>query len=388
MRNYRHIPLVFILSLFLVSDGLAQIIDGIKEVTPQHSDWLYIPIPWVIIDLYGGDINGNPLAQCDIAQFINNHLPGIDSVHCCDTLNPDWSCYSQWNPYNPYDPSPFITFPIDSILRDTAGIESVDLSRVLSIEECKAEFGAGRPIIIRIDSPGHYVLGYGIKNNNLYFLDPWYGHGLCVQPHGNVLHGNRRWTHTRILTTDPPNCSSPLGVVAIDITENSVTLNWKECRVAETYDLQYKLKSATHWSDTINVKDPTCNITGLTPNREYEVRLRSRCPGMNTDVSDWIKDPIQFITDPSAIQASPSVNIHRITVVIPGHKTLFFTTDKKGVGIRTLDIIDLAGNTIQSLPVTTNKILIDKNTLSNGIYILRLYDTNETFIRKAFFYAL
>ncbi len=293
MHYLKRVGLSFLSLLFFITVGSTQIIEGIKEVEQKYDQWCWAASSWVIIEHYGGDINGGDLRQCDCAEYARDHSEFHDfgPVHCCDTLDPSWKC-NYWN-YN-YGPD---EGSIKMILIDTAGIQNHGIDKVMTEAQCKEEFSNGRPFVIRIDSPGHFVVGYGLDKGNLYFSDPWYGEGLCVEKYGTTLHGSRRWTHTNVITTNPPpKCASPKKPIVADITEKTAKILWEKNEVAESYDVQYKLTKETNWSDTLNTKEDFIDLKNLKEAQLYEVRLRSRCPTQEVTVSTWSKNPTQFNT--------------------------------------------------------------------------------------------
>jgi hypothetical protein len=83
-----------------------------------------------------------------------------------------------------------------------------------------------------------------------------------------------------VTTTAPPPCTAPTGVAVSNISFASVTVNWTPVSAAVSYDLEYKLKSATVWT-VVNVAAPPFVLTGLNPATDYNVRVKTNC-GFNT----------------------------------------------------------------------------------------------------------
>lgn len=276
------VAIIFI--IMLVNSSYSQIIEGIKSVEQQFNEWCWVASSWIVIDYYESHNNGTQLQQCDIAEYTRIHSKFHDfgAVSCCETSDPLWNC-NYWN-YN-YAPD---SGSIKMILIDMAGIQNYGVARMLTIEECRNECRGGRPFIIRIDSPGHFVVGYGIENGNLYYSDPWPGQGFCVEPYGDSLHGNRKWTHTNIMTTDPPSrCTPPENVSLKNVTETSATVTWDTNEVAIAFDLQYRSVTESQWTLFKKLPGNGFTIANLNPAHEYEVSVRSFCSGNNSQNSAW-----------------------------------------------------------------------------------------------------
>lgn len=70
--------------------------------------------------------------------------------------------------------------------------------------------------------------------------------------------------------------SVPENIEVLDITGTSALVSWD--MVPATYnDLRYKKASATEWIEITDVLTNNYQFTGLDPNTEYELQLRSKC---------------------------------------------------------------------------------------------------------------
>ena len=113
------------------------------------------------------------------------------------------------------------------------------------------------------------------------------------------------WYAVGVGTAAPPPspCSIPTGLSVSNISTGVVTLSWSDVAGARSYRLQLKTTSASSWSDPISAS-PSYNLTGLTSNTSYQVRVATVC---NSSVSDYCPD-ITFTTSPKS-PGSPSIGI-------------------------------------------------------------------------------
>ena len=86
-------------------------------------------------------------------------------------------------------------------------------------------------------------------------------------------------------TPDITTCDAPVNVNAVNVTENAATITWTPVGTETAWNLQYKLNTAADWGSSINVTAPTYDLTGLTANTTYQVRVQAVCDADNT--SDW-----------------------------------------------------------------------------------------------------
>lgn len=80
------------------------------------------------------------------------------------------------------------------------------------------------------------------------------------------------------------NCDSTVTCIApnitiSNITDNSATINWVAGYNETAWEMDYKLASDTVWTPVANVVNNSVQLTNLTPNTTYNVRMRSDCGG-------------------------------------------------------------------------------------------------------------
>ncbi len=174
-------------------------------VEQEQNNWCWVGSTKCVMGLYGV----NPV-QCEIAEWARSENPGtFGTQNCCS--NPTGKC----NSFNSIWDE---TGGMPAILRHFANVYSDDLRRILSASEINNQINAGRPFIIRIADPGHFIVGRGWNNSNntLYWMDPWYNEGYGFQVYnGSSLHG-RTWTDTLYVTTNPGPAEPPVAAFTAD----------------------------------------------------------------------------------------------------------------------------------------------------------------------------
>ncbi|NML71387.1 T9SS type A sorting domain-containing protein [Chryseobacterium sp. RP-3-3] len=82
--------------------------------------------------------------------------------------------------------------------------------------------------------------------------------------------------------TQGANCDAPIGLFTSNLTGTSAKLNWSAVGT-NTYDVDYKLASATTWISAATATATTSvTISGLTANTEYDWRVRTNCSVKST----------------------------------------------------------------------------------------------------------
>jgi hypothetical protein len=178
----------------IINNSYAQILN-VPEVIQEKNQWCWAGVSKCILDYYG-----YPVEQCQIAEYARQVITwhNFGNTDCC--INPNLGC-NYWN-YNWSYPG-----SIQDILIHFGDIQNYGKGSSLSLSEISSELSSERPFVIRwgwYSGGGHFVVGHGINDNYLHYMDPWFGEGLHISSYNWVLDdGNHSWTHTNILTTNP-----------------------------------------------------------------------------------------------------------------------------------------------------------------------------------------
>lgn len=85
------------------------------------------------------------------------------------------------------------------------------------------------------------------------------------------------------LGCEPPGggggCGTPGSLSASNVTQNSATLNWGSVSGASSYNLQWKLSSASTWTDVTGLTSTSYNLSGLTAGSTYNFQVQANCNG-------------------------------------------------------------------------------------------------------------
>lgn len=186
--------LKYFIFVLLINNAHSQILN-VPEVFQEQDNWCWAGVSKCIFEYYGYAVE-----QCQIAEYARQVSTWHDfgDVDCCQdaTLgcnywNYAWGCEGS----------------IQDILVYFDSIQNDGFSSYLSQADIRFELSAGRPFVIRwgwYSGGGHFVVGHGIKNNYLHYMDPWFGEGLHISRYNWVVDdGNHEWTHTNVLTTNP-----------------------------------------------------------------------------------------------------------------------------------------------------------------------------------------
>jgi trimeric autotransporter adhesin len=76
------------------------------------------------------------------------------------------------------------------------------------------------------------------------------------------------------------NPEIPTGLSVAGVGSSTASITWNAV-TGTTYDLRYRQVGTTTWT-TQGVSGTTANLTGLTPQTQYEVQVRSKCPDNST----------------------------------------------------------------------------------------------------------
>lgn len=87
-------------------------------------------------------------------------------------------------------------------------------------------------------------------------------------------------SNTNFTITSGSGCGAPSGLTASSITTTSATVGWTAVSGASSYNVDYKLSSASAWTNAATSTTATSvGLTGLTSGSTYDYRVRSNCSG-------------------------------------------------------------------------------------------------------------
>ena len=101
-----------------------------------------------------------------------------------------------------------------------------------------------------------------------------------------------------------PSCPTPQNLAVKNLSSNGATVSWHERGLATSWAVEYKPSSQSDWSTANNITatDTSYDISSLTANTSYDVRVKSLCSA--SDESDFIS-AISFTTECDALTTLP-----------------------------------------------------------------------------------
>ena len=179
----------------------------------------------------------------------------------------------------------------------------------------------------------------------------------------------------------PPTCTVPTNVTIANTTYNSTVVNWTVGDDEAAWNVQYKEISSTTWSNSIPVTAPYYNITNLTPETTYQVRIQANC--IDT-VSDWTT-PISFTT--LAEVGIDNLNLSQSISLLPNPADNYIELSiNSNVEVKEAMVYNAFGQLIQTVQLTENHARIDLSNMAAGMYFVRVngegISATKKFIRR------
>lgn len=186
---------IVILSALIISTSVHAQVLNVMEVQQEHNQWCWAGVSSSILDYYC-----TPTDQCDIAEYTRTVATWYDygAENCCE--NPNAGC-NYVNYAWGYSGS------IQDILYHFGDIQSNGVSSYLTHTQLKASLMNNKLFVIRwgwVGGGGHFVLGHGVVDSQIYYMDPWYGEGYKIANYSWVKNGgSHQWTHTLRIQIEP-----------------------------------------------------------------------------------------------------------------------------------------------------------------------------------------
>jgi hypothetical protein len=249
--------------------GLTAQMLNVPTTIQEQDQWCWAGTSSAVLKYYGTN-----LAQCTIADYARTVATWHDfgTVNCC--VNGSGQC-NYWN---------YAWGTAGSIQDIFAhwGISSYGLGAAYTIAQTQTDLNAGIPFIIRwgwSTGGGHFVVGNGLRDSTLYFMNPWFGEGAEFADYSWVIYdGNHTWTHTVVITTPPDHAMAPPASLSATPGNGQITLKWT--KNSEAAFLRYRIYGGTAVhpitvidSTTGGRTDTVKTISGLTAGVTYHFRV-------------------------------------------------------------------------------------------------------------------
>ncbi|MFA6126182.1 MAG: T9SS type A sorting domain-containing protein [Bacteroidales bacterium] len=224
-----------------------QVLD-VPTVSQEQNQWCWVGVSSCVLGYYD-----NNVPQCEIAEYTRTVeiFPDVHfgNVNCCTTPA---SC-NNWN-YNWGGPG-----SIEDILVHFAGIPNNKIGSSITLANISTNIADHRPFIIRwgwASGGGHFVVGYGISGENLYYMDPWPGEGKKIATYNWVKTDSiHTWTHTNTFGISPqlPAKTGPIsGKTGITVCNGPATETYSVELVDRATKYLWTLPEGATGSSTTN----------------------------------------------------------------------------------------------------------------------------------------
>ena len=197
--------------------------------------------------------------------------------------------------------------------------------------------------------------------------------------------GNGNYVSSQFTTTAP--CAAP-GGLASSPSSNSATVSWNAVTGANNYDVDYKLQTASGWTNFISATaSTTVNITGLTPSTAYDWQVRSHCSdGSTTANSSGQFTTTGVVTCPDAYEpnntlgsaAAIAVNINVNAQIASGTDVDYYSFstsgNQKNIKVTISSPVSSPYNSTLTLYSSNGSVLASSPAGTSGTVV---YNTNK-----------
>ncbi len=181
-------------------------------------------------------------------------------------------------------------------------------------------------------------------------------------------------------------CIAPAGLVATNITFNSVTLRWNAASTATNYTARYRGVGANTWTQT-TVSATQLSLNRLSPNATYEWQVRSNCTGGN---SDWSFTCTFKLGQPNSSNCGTGLTNPSIAGIQvfpnPAKDFLEIQVGQVSGGDPSLQLrlTDTMGRTVRQMEIdsSSRSHRLDVSTLANGMYYVKIENDTVSYLTK------
>ena len=190
------------------------------------------------------------------------------------------------------------------------------------------------------------------------------------------------WTAAVSFTTpaapaDP--CNAPTNLQVNSITQTSATMTWTAGGSETSWKVGYKLSTTDQWQEA-TVNTTSYDMTGLTANSTYDVRVKAICAADNQ--SDFVTGTF----------TTAGVGIDNITLansisLLPNPADNYIELNvNSNIDVKEAVVYNAFGQIIQTIQLTGNHARIDLSDMAAGMYFVRVngegVSATKKFIRR------
>ncbi|MDD5570356.1 MAG: papain-like cysteine protease family protein [Bacteroidales bacterium] len=260
------IKFVLIIFILLNIKTFSQVL-SVPLITQSQDQWCWAASSTAILNYYG-----NPVTECQVAEYNRTVCTwhNFGTTNCC--TDPTKGC-NYWN---------YIFSRKGSIMDNLNHFQSISSDSLwnhLTVAQIQTEITNSRPFVIRwgwYSGGGHFIVGHGISDTTIYYMNPWPGEGSKFGLYSWVVNdGSHFWNCTLVLTTSPTSVNNLfVKNEEIKIFPNpsnkeiffASSQNIKEIRIyGITGNLVYSQKSDINKISIENFPDGIYNLQIFTP---------------------------------------------------------------------------------------------------------------------------
>jgi hypothetical protein len=355
--------------LFLgFSTGLQSQILNVGEFIQEQDQWCWAGSSACVLDYYC-----TPTEQCTIAEYTRQVATwhNFGTTDCC--VNPNLGC-NYWN-YNWGYPG-----SIQDILIHFAGISNPGMWTYLTPSEIHTRLGGNRPFIFRwgwTSGGGHFLVGHGLVNMDMYYMNPWFGEGLTISDYDWVVSSaDHTWTHTNDITTPSPRpypVLSLTGPSLVSMGSTGITYSTPNLTNATSYI--WEISPASAGSITSGGTTGVLNLTGTFTGLLYvKVKGHNSC---GDGAADSLAVTVYDATFIVPLAGEESIKVYPV----PAKGIVHIDFDQPCPG-RWLEILSLTSQQVEKFSLSGKQSTLDLSEQPKGIYIGKITGTGMTRIIK------
>ncbi len=195
-----------------------------------------------------------------------------------------------------------------------------------------------------------------------------YGHGVGLDK--VIIYDNDGST-----PPTPPTCDAPTALSYSNVTINSATISWTAGGSETSWNIQYKLQSANPWQEA-TVNTTSYNMTDLTANNTYEVRVKAICSEDNQ--SDFVYT--SFTTQ--AVGIDNIVLANSISLMPNPADSYLELHINSNVVMGEAVVYNAFGQMIQKVELTDKHVRINLSDMAAGMYFVRVNGNGVSATKK------
>ncbi|MBK8846261.1 MAG: T9SS type A sorting domain-containing protein [Bacteroidetes bacterium] len=188
--------------------------------------------------------------------------------------------------------------------------------------------------------------------------------------------------YTAIATNTPfaVACKAPSNLVAVNVTATDAYLEWNDATLCTTqYQIYYRVFGTTVWGFA-NIPFSDVVLSGLSSSTKYQWKVRSKCASGPNVFSPFTT--IKTFTTLTPRQSNDELIESENTEILNVSHNVFMINILNNSETVTIDIIDMNGRIAMQKTTNENSTVLDLNSLTNGMYIVRCYSNNYSFNGK------